>query len=67
MPQFGMQVNVSRVNGKDDWQWVHPTGGQPYRYDTEKEARDMLEMCYPMENSRTVRVQPFPEPANAGA
>lgn len=60
MPHYGMQVNVSRVNGKDDWQWVRPTGGQPYRYNSEKEALQMLQSCYPMENSRTVRVKAFP-------
>jgi hypothetical protein len=61
---YGMQVKNYLT---DQWVWVHPTNGEPYRYATEKEAQHMLEVCYPMENSKTVRVRPFPGVANAGA
>jgi hypothetical protein len=38
----------TRVNGVPvkEWKDVHPTGGQPYEYDTRREAEDMARMCY---------------------
>jgi len=46
--------------GRMEWRKVHPTGGQPYRFETEDEARRMLNMCYPdmmSEHKRVVQVK----------
>jgi hypothetical protein len=54
---YGMQV-FDRATKQ--WNWVHPSNpAKPYRYATEKEASDMLRICYPMETNKSVRVHPF--------
>lgn len=40
------------------WAKIHPTGGQPYRFETEDEARRTLNMCYPDMMSEHKRVVP---------
>jgi len=51
MKQYEFQVMVTRrdpVTNKmiKSWVSVRPTGGDPYRYDTEIEAERMADMCY---------------------
>lgn len=45
---FDVFAFVGKKNGKDIYEWkaVHPTGGQPYRYDTREEAERMARICY---------------------
>lgn len=61
---FQMQV---RILERDEtggriyvWRSVRPTSGQPYEYDTEVEARRVLEMCYPDSCLDDVRVIEVP-------
>lgn len=42
------------------WRKIHQTGKPPYRFETEEEARRMLNMCYPdmmSEHKRVVQVK----------
>ena len=48
---FQMQIKIEKKNaqtGKPSFEWVSvcPTGGKPYQYPTEQEARQMLGICY---------------------
>jgi len=56
--EWGMQLKLD-----GEWTWIHPTGGEPYRYDTKEEAEDMLRICYPDEHrlggEAIVRVRVF--------
>jgi hypothetical protein len=36
-----------RIGDSEEMAAVHPTGGPPYRYDTEEEAKAVMRMCYP--------------------
>lgn len=61
---WGMQVMVYRWDSVAQkqllvWEWVRPTDGEPYRYDNEAQAYDMLHMCYPDTTRDRVRVHPF--------
>ena len=40
--KYGIQV---RIDGH--WIWIAPVNGQPYKYDTEDEAKSMMHICYP--------------------
>lgn len=44
--------------GRMEWGKVHPSGGQPYSFETEDEARRTLNMCYPDMVSEHKRVVP---------
>jgi hypothetical protein len=60
---FGFQVKVNVMKeGKPDyeWQWVQPTGGQPYAYETADEAEYMRRICYG-NDFNVSRVQEFPK------
>jgi len=48
MKKYEMQI---KMDGK--WSSIRPTGGSPYQYDTEREARRMLKMCYPDQHLTT--------------
>ena len=52
-----MEVKVAGLDGKKSWQKVGPAVGPPYKFNTEYEARRMLDVCYPTQESRAeVRV-----------
>jgi len=48
---FKMQIRVWTVKKGYYWASIHPSAPavtpKPYEYETEKEARRMLDMCYP--------------------
>jgi hypothetical protein len=45
---YEMQFNFENPETKKrEWKSIRPTNGQPYQYETEAEARKMLDMCYP--------------------
>lgn len=46
---YTMQVKIETEHNKWEWKDVHPTNGPAYTFATEKEALDMLNMCYPEE------------------
>lgn len=53
------EIEIWCWNGKTSkmcWSKVHPTGGTPYRFETEAEARRVLDMCYPDVMSEHKRV-----------
>lgn len=63
---YGFQINI---NG--DWLWVGTSSGNRYEYATEREAYDMMSMCYPdrlreqrLGGTTKVRVQQIPEKHN---
>jgi hypothetical protein len=53
-PKFGWVMEL-RVN--DRWETVDAPPGRPYRYETERQAAEMLERCYPdvPKNKKRVR------------
>ena len=45
---FVIEVNVRRdFDGIHVWKMLSPSGGAPYKFDTEAEATRTMEMCYP--------------------
>ena len=44
-------------NGKMKWSPVHPSGGTPYHFETEAQARNTLNLCYPDMMSERKRVR----------
>lgn len=53
---FEMQVYVNVGLTEKDWVSVTPSGSnKPYRYKTEQEAKEMLDMCYPYEYNVRVK------------
>jgi len=56
MKPYQFQVLITKDDGTKEWCSVRPTNGKPYSYETEQEARRMLEMCYPDAIKETVRV-----------
>lgn len=63
---FGIQVRIydSKSPSGYRWAWVHPTGGQPYRWPTVDEATRWRNSLYPQCTSSTVRVSEFDERTN---
>ena len=47
MAHYEMQILLGDGRGLRSWHSVRPTGGTPYKYDTEREASNMLDTCYP--------------------
>jgi len=46
-----MQVKIKKtIKGisTEEWVSIFPTGGKAYTWDTEDEARKMLDICYPL-------------------
>ena len=48
---YEMQIKIEKTDKATGrkyqaWSSVRPTGGTPYRYKTEREAREMLGICY---------------------
>jgi len=62
--RYRMQVKMGAPD-KPEWHDVHPTGGAPYEYETEKAAREEAVSLYPCHVFGTgpdaeVRVRPVP-------
>lgn len=43
------KIEILTGNNRDgkSWKFMKPTKGSEYTFATEKEARDIMEMCYP--------------------
>lgn len=46
MAHYEMQILTGEGSAKT-WRSVHATYRDPYKYETEKEARRMIDICYP--------------------
>ena len=44
--RFQVYIETDQRLKKMEWKDVHPTGGQPYEYDTKEEAERMAYICY---------------------
>lgn len=53
-PRFWIMEILTKNDG---WLAVRPTGGKPYKYNTENEAWRMLNICYPDCSPDEVRVR----------
>jgi len=65
---FEMQIKTKKVKVDDTgicsrvWRSVRSSNGEPYRYETEKEAMDMLNNLYPnvlIAHARVVEVKSY--------
>lgn len=73
MSAFEMQIKTKKEN-KDVWESVVCSGGKrngydgnPYRYETKKEARWSLNQCYPYASYKIARVVEVNEEPNMGS
>ena len=48
-------IEIKDKNG--NWVAVRPTNGQPYAFENEMMATRMMELCYPQQTKREVRIR----------
>jgi CHASE1-domain containing sensor protein len=53
---FKIEVLTTPDGRTYKWKFLRPTGGKPYEFKTEKEAKDMIKWLYPFADENTVRV-----------
>ena len=44
--RFQVLIESNTIPPRKEWKDVHPTGGKPYEYDTNREAEHMAYICY---------------------
>ena len=55
MTKYLVQILLDRGKKTERWEYVHPTGGQPYEYETREEAEKASRLSYDT-NPTIVRV-----------
>ncbi len=60
-----MQILIKGKRKRPQWSWKSIKAThlkEPYRYETEQEARDMLNLCYPniqTDNKRVIEIEKY--------
>lgn len=57
---YEFQIKLKTSDGSEAWSSVRPNGGDPYQYETAREAWDMARICYP-EEYRAIRMGDEPK------
>ena len=55
MYEFQIKVRNNET-GEMEWKSVRPTGEKPYQYETEEEAWEKIDWCYPLTSKEEKRV-----------
>lgn len=63
--KYGIEVYTRNPNARGiepvwSWKRLHPSGGEPYVFDTKEEAERACDMCYPVEHREFAKVVLLP-------